>query len=230
MRASNMVRDPAVAPPYKDTASTPSCTASYMARGVISVDRAKLVLILRNMSSNNTPDVPPILADTASAMVANNGTGCVTSKSLLPSSSRRFKISVAPRFMVIPQSPSPTIVSYFVNMGSASDKACAAERIISDTILLHSYPGILILGSSILFDACPLFTTTSGTSVNDGRLLLPLTFQISQALQDRASVSASNQTCNSEGAEDKFKMEILAPCILKDVMYDPTITRVTVHL
>mmetsp|Transcript_1203 Transcript_1203/g.3046 ORF Transcript_1203/g.3046 Transcript_1203/m.3046 type:complete len:225 (-) Transcript_1203:813-1487(-) len=133
---------------------------------------------------------------------------------------------VAPRFIVIPQSPSPTIVSYLVSVASASLKLFAAfnTRIFADSLKV----GIVTCGSL----TCGLelsSTMTSGRSLSDRRAFSSSAFQTSQEHQDGASQGASKSDTISSLEHDKLSIVTEAPCISKDVMKLPTSRRVTLH-
>mmetsp|Transcript_5377 Transcript_5377/g.9474 ORF Transcript_5377/g.9474 Transcript_5377/m.9474 type:complete len:212 (-) Transcript_5377:159-794(-) len=161
--ASNMVRLPTVAPPYKLTALTPWSNAS-----VKEDDNWVALDTLRKKSSNKIPDVPPMDAETASATDVNKRDGC--SMGNAPASNRANN-STPPRFMVSPQSPSPTMSSYFVKRGSLSIKTCAAARMAS-VAMAAKFP---MTGGkeSKVTPAIPSVvscTTTSGISSTVGRV------------------------------------------------------------
>mmetsp|Transcript_275 Transcript_275/g.372 ORF Transcript_275/g.372 Transcript_275/m.372 type:complete len:212 (-) Transcript_275:957-1592(-) len=210
-----MVLAPTVAPPYSDTACTPSIKALANSVGPILVSRLSRDAILLNISSSSTPEVPPIEAETASAREAKKPTGW--SIMILPA-----KTLSAPRFIVIPQSPSPTIVSYLVRIGSASANAVAAFR-----IKFSGFPQKLPSNSG-LFKATnePTASSNSGISLSDGRVWLPAT---STGIQAGAVVAASKHSITSDGASVKFKTVKDAPCMLKEVIKLPTRSLVTLH-
>ncbi|EJK70300.1 hypothetical protein THAOC_08351, partial [Thalassiosira oceanica] len=122
--------------------------------------------ILRNMSSRSIPLVPPMDDETASARSANAVDGWPSRSE--PAASLDATSS-APRFMVRPQSPSPTMVSYLVRSGSAS--ASAAEQAASAARARSAKSSTSTGGSCAGPDAVPgaAAAATSGISDDDGR-------------------------------------------------------------
>mmetsp|Transcript_33318 Transcript_33318/g.51030 ORF Transcript_33318/g.51030 Transcript_33318/m.51030 type:complete len:267 (-) Transcript_33318:52-852(-) len=185
---------------------------------------ATVVLIFRNMSSSKTPDVPPMDADTASAREEKRVAGWDNSRVLL---SRRDKISVAPRFMVIPQSPSPTMVSYLVRSGSFSTNTLAAS-LSMDAAVVSKGAASWISGNFAAAAVTLSAGSFSGISVADALVAASSFFHTSHLLQARAEQSASN---NSMSSVSPMSGKIVrdAPCMSKDVMKLPTRMRLTVH-
>mmetsp|Transcript_16878 Transcript_16878/g.34745 ORF Transcript_16878/g.34745 Transcript_16878/m.34745 type:complete len:308 (-) Transcript_16878:784-1707(-) len=224
-RASSIVRAPTLAPPYKLMASTPARNARLISASPMLSQRASVEESLRNISSSKMPEVPPIESETASAMVENMATGW--SVGILPLRIRLWT-SVAPRFMVIPQSPSPTMVSYFVRSLSASPRLCTARRAIASDD--SPKPGSVRGGKAAVSLVAPLSpTTTSGRSLLEPRMSSSPAFQTSHALQAGASQGASRSDTSSSLEDDRFRIVTEAPCMSKDVMKLPTSRRVTLH-
>mmetsp|Transcript_42947 Transcript_42947/g.103832 ORF Transcript_42947/g.103832 Transcript_42947/m.103832 type:complete len:402 (-) Transcript_42947:707-1912(-) len=225
MRASSIVRLPFVAPPYNCTPSTPALNALAISAGPTLSKPDNVDDILRNINSRRTPEVPPIESEIASAIFENKTTGwSVESLPLLI----RFSTSVAPRFIVIPQSPSPTIVSYFVRRASFAARVCVAFKIMALDVSAKSAnfrAGRFALDN---FEF-PSSTTTSGRSVADGLDADDGSFQTSHAIQAGASVGASKYPIKSFDIPDKFKIVTDAPCMSNDVMKLPTSRRETLH-
>mmetsp|Transcript_14144 Transcript_14144/g.21223 ORF Transcript_14144/g.21223 Transcript_14144/m.21223 type:complete len:240 (+) Transcript_14144:411-1130(+) len=157
-----------------------------------------------------------MLAETATAKDSKNGTG----ESPNSFDSSLDKISLAPRFMVIPQSPSPTIVSYLVRIGSDSISELHAAATARATISISKSSTGTFEKSLIFF----LGASTSGSSVAEGRS--PCT--ISAFCQAIASVASSR---NSQRCPDldKETMDTEAPCISNEVIKEPTYRRETAH-
>mmetsp|Transcript_34805 Transcript_34805/g.40287 ORF Transcript_34805/g.40287 Transcript_34805/m.40287 type:complete len:273 (+) Transcript_34805:794-1612(+) len=131
--------------------------------------------------------------------------------------------------MVIPQSPSPTIVSYLVSSASASPRLLTA---LSTNAFDDSTKDGKLRGGIAIAGLASLSTATSGRSLLEGRIdviFSPSAFQISQALQAGASQGASKSETNSSLEHDKFRIVTEAPCISKDVIKLPTSRRVTLH-
>mmetsp|Transcript_16451 Transcript_16451/g.41272 ORF Transcript_16451/g.41272 Transcript_16451/m.41272 type:complete len:333 (+) Transcript_16451:502-1500(+) len=136
----------------------------------------------------------------------------------------RSSTSVAPRFIVIPQSPSPTMVSYLVRSASASPKLLTAfsTNAFDDSPNDDSVTGGI---ATVGLAASP--TTTSGRSLLERRR--SSAFQTSQVAQAGASQGASNKEISWSLEQDKFRIVTEAPCMSKDVMKLPTSSRVTLH-
>mmetsp|Transcript_473 Transcript_473/g.932 ORF Transcript_473/g.932 Transcript_473/m.932 type:complete len:202 (-) Transcript_473:486-1091(-) len=186
----------------------------------------KDVLAFRNINSNKIPLVPPMEADTASAKSANS---CEGWSSLNFPDCNRWDISVAPLCMVIPQSPSPTIVSYLVRRGSETIKASQQERrttLATFAKLAMRTGGRVALPLSSFVDATP---GTSSISASEGRAAPSV--QESTLAQAGASVSTSMNVRTSLVFKSPINgiTETDAPCISKEVMKLPTNTLVALH-
>mmetsp|Transcript_20718 Transcript_20718/g.48658 ORF Transcript_20718/g.48658 Transcript_20718/m.48658 type:complete len:250 (+) Transcript_20718:414-1163(+) len=181
--------------------------------------------ILRNMSSRSIPLVPPMDDETASARSANAVDGWPSRSE--PAASLDATSS-APRFMVRPQSPSPTMVSYLVRSGSAS--ASAAEQAASAARARSAKFSTSTGGSCAGPDAVPgaAAAATSGISDDDGRAL-PFS-RTSHPTQAGAVVSLSNSATMSSVTSLRGSTDTLAPCMSKLVMKLPTSTLLTTQL
>ena len=201
--------------------STPSLNAVTNSLDVIVPQLDNDVLILRNISSNKIPLVPPIEEDIESATSENSKEGW--SSCNFPDSSR-CKISFAPRSIVIPQSPSPTMVSYFVSNGSASMSAFEHAAIILLDTPAKSFKDIEGNDASLPAAVTP---GTSSTSVSDGRE--EPSVQMSTWFQAGALVSASINDKTFLVSPTNGMIETEAPCISNEVINAPTNTRVALH-
>mmetsp|Transcript_17901 Transcript_17901/g.35350 ORF Transcript_17901/g.35350 Transcript_17901/m.35350 type:complete len:455 (-) Transcript_17901:380-1744(-) len=152
-RASSMVRYPASAPPISRTAFVPPQNADTQSP----LESRCFRLAVRKKISRSAPEVPPIDPLIVSAMAAHNFEGFESG--YLGAASR---IAFAPRWNVIPQSPSPATWSHLVSSGSAWLSASHAARSMARSTAASPLP------DDSASSASPPSTEESGVGVGGG--------------------------------------------------------------
>mmetsp|Transcript_27258 Transcript_27258/g.51645 ORF Transcript_27258/g.51645 Transcript_27258/m.51645 type:complete len:231 (-) Transcript_27258:928-1620(-) len=214
IRASFMVLDPIPAPPESSTSFTPATKALLSPASSTAFPPPSWYALrssqhfLKNIS-NRTPLVPPMLDPAASARSDIICAGFP--KLTFPAAIISFTFS-APLFIVIPQSPSPTIWSHFVKFPSSAES-------------LSTAPSIAFLAPS----AKPLiaFSSHSQTSppspprsIEGSGTFSPV--MVSAICHALLVVGASSQPRIFSDSPLSTRSEVETPLMLKEVMKLPT--------